>query len=487
MSPGEPLAEFVAYKYARLLLHAGKGDEAFVVLDKCLQAHPSGRFSHEARAARDRLAAMQKVDPKSVGLLLPLSGEFKAYGGPILRAVLLAAGGAGAGAPDLPGVEGSGSFSTSDGIAFKVMDTAGAAEKAAASLDELVMQRNVIAVIGPVFTGPASSAAVRASEIGLPIVTLSRKEGITETGPWVLRNCLTNSSQAEAVARIAVERMGVRTVAIMYPNSPYGVELANFFWDAAERFGAEVTGVEHYDPNQTTFTVEARKLVGKFFTDARRRDRDDEVVLPKWAEGMSGPRLERLKEKYKKSLPPVIDFEAIFIPDYHDKVSLVVPALAVEDIMFTNASKEDLKAAMKATGFKDIKTVQLLGGNGWDSPNLPERAGKFVDGSVFVDGFFAGSEGEETKRFVEEFKKLYGGEPGLLEAHAYDTARMIIDIIRKQNPKSRLAMRQALLAVKDFPGAAGRTSFQPNGEVKKELFVITVESGQLRELGRIVP
>jgi ABC-type branched-subunit amino acid transport system substrate-binding protein len=481
----EPLREFVIYKYARLLLHSGKLPEAYAVLGEYEVSFPTGRFASAARMELDRLASFQKVNTRSIGILLPITGEYKAYGEQIMRAIRLAISGRGADIADPAEEVTEGLYRTSDGISLHLRDTAGNPEKTAKAFEELVTRQNVIAVIGPVFTGPAAAAAGKAVEIGVPIITLSRKEGITDTGPWVFRNCLTNSAQGEGLARLAVERLGLKTFAIMYPNIPYGVELANYFWDAVDRLGGEVVGVEIYDSDQTTFTPQAKKLVGKFYIEARPKG---EVTLPKWAEGLSGPRLKKAMEKQKGMVPPQIDFAALFIPDYADKVSLVVPAIAVEDVMFSNATKADLENAQKATGFKDIKTVQLLGGNGWDSPNLPERAGKFVEGSIFVDGFFPGSEGEETRQFVEDFKRVYGGKvPGLLEAHAFDSARMLLDIIRRNAPKNRAGMRQALLSIKDFPGAGGKTSFMPNGEVKKELFVITVEGGTLKEMGRIVP
>jgi hypothetical protein len=55
-------------------------------------------------------------------------------------------------------------------------------------------------------------------------------------------------------------------------------------------------------------------------------------------------------------------------------------------------------------------------------------------------------------------------------------------------------MRAALLAVKDFPAASGRTTFMPNGEARKELFILAVEKAEksgerstIKELGRVVP
>ena len=46
--------------------------------------------------------------------------------------------------------------------------------------------------------------------------------------------------------------------------------------------------------------------------------------------------------------------------------------------------------------------------------------------AIFVDGFYAGSARPATKAFVEAFQKKYSARcPTILEASAYDAARMV--------------------------------------------------------------
>ncbi|NIQ94532.1 MAG: hypothetical protein GWN87_10185, partial [Desulfuromonadales bacterium] len=62
-----------------------------------------------------------------------------------------------------------------------------------------------------------------------------------------------------------------------------------------------------------------------------------------------------------------VDFDALFIPDYADRVGMIAPQLA----------------------YYGIEELPLLGINGWNSPDLLRVAGAFVEGAIFVDGFFA--------------------------------------------------------------------------------------------------
>src|SRR5262249_57777901 len=74
-------------------------------------------------------------------------------------------------------------------------------------------------------------AALVADELQVPILTLTRAGKITDFGPNVFRNMLTDAAQADALAQYATKVLGYKSFAVLYPNVPYGVDLANQFWD----------------------------------------------------------------------------------------------------------------------------------------------------------------------------------------------------------------------------------------------------------------
>ena len=113
------------------------------------------------------------------------------------------------------------------------------------------------------------NAALVAEELQVPLISLSRLPGVTGIGPYVFRNMVTNKQQAEALAEYAFTQLGAKRFAILHPNIGFGVELANDFWDAVERRGGTVQGIESYGHNQTTFATEVKKLVGRYYRDER--------------------------------------------------------------------------------------------------------------------------------------------------------------------------------------------------------------------------
>ncbi len=473
LSPQNPAWPIITFKLARIYNHLRDWNNLEQTLNRFLAEAPQHPFAPQARELLARATRRVEVRPDVVGVLLPMSGRYKPFGDAVLKGMQLALAGS--------------------RVELVVKDTQGEAAAAGAAVEQLAFDEGAIAAVGPLLSDDAKRAALVAEELQLPILTLTRTEGITEIGPHVFRNMLTNSAQARALADYAMGQKGMKSFALLYPNIPYGVELANGFWDEVVERGGQIRGAESYGHDQTTFTTEAKKLVGRYYLE----DRLDYVEGVREATEGAQDAFRRRKalEKLKGNLPPIIDFEAILIPDDWRRVSLVAPALAVEDIVTNACDPRELERIRKTTGREDLKTVTLLGTNQWSSPKgrsglpeLLERGGKFVTCSVFVDGFFVDSERPGTRRFVAAFRKANDGrDPGLLEAVGYDAGLMLRQVIEKQRPTSRAALRDALAGLKDFEGATGRTSFDDKREAQKPLFLIGIDSKGVTELEAPAP
>jgi ABC-type branched-subunit amino acid transport system substrate-binding protein len=375
-------------------------------------------------------------------------------------------------------------------VELLVKDTQGDPARAAAAVEELVFEDGAAAAIGPLFGDDSRRAAVVAQDLGLPLLTLTRNEDVTDIGPFVFRNMLTYSAEGRALAAWAIDVMGYKSFAVLYPNTPYGVEMTNDFWDQVAAHGAAVRGAESYANDQTTFTSEAKKLVGRYYLEDRTDYLEDAKAATKDAKDAF--RRRKALEKARKDLEPIVDFDALFIPDEWSRVGLIAPALAVEDIITNTCDAKEIEKLKKTTGKTDIHFVTLLGGQGWNSPKnaegvprLIERGGKFVLCSVFVDGFYAESSREATRRFVHAYTEAYpDATPLLLDAVAYDSARILRQVLESQTttPISREAVRASLAAVKGFEGATGTTTFNERREAEKPLFFLTVDPKGIREL-----
>jgi ABC-type branched-subunit amino acid transport system substrate-binding protein len=330
--------------------------------------------------------------------------------------------------------------------------------------------------LGPLFSEESLAAAVRAESYGLPMINLSRRDGIPQIGPSIFRLCLTPKQQAQAIGKLVFDVLGYKRFAVLYPNIAVGTELANLFWDEVEAHNGEIRGIESFDYDQTTFMTPIKKLVGRFNPEARG-DYYQALRAVYEDKSMKGIKKQRAHEQILKSLPPITDFEAIFIPANAKQVGYIAPALAFEDIILTTDPKE-LDKIEKTTGRKNLQPIRLIGTNGWNNPQTAERGGKYVEGSIFVDGFFAQDDDPQVQKFVRAFMDDNKREPALPDAQAYDAAALLKDALAK-NPTDRAELQKALASTKNFGGVTGKISFDQDGEAQKDLFYLTIEKGAI--------
>jgi branched-chain amino acid transport system substrate-binding protein len=463
--PGWPTLTF---KLARVYYHLRDWARLDETLRALLKEAPDSPWSAPARELLTRVSRRATVRPKAVGVLLPLSGKYKAFGEAALRGLQLS-------------VKGS-------DVELVVKDTQGDPVLTGTLLEQLAFDDGVIAIIGPLLTDDARRAALVAEELHVPLLALSRADGLTQIGPHIFHTMVTNAQQTDALVDYAMGTLGYKTFAVLHPNTPFGVELTNAFWDAVEKRGGQMRGVESYDHDQKTFTEDAKKLVGRYYLEDRA---DYYERVREIRDRNLDERHRRLAfEKARSGLDPIIDFEALLIPDSWQQVSLVAPALAVEDIVTNACDRKDLERIAKTTGKDKLKTVSLLGPSTWSSPKgasgdpmLLERGGKYVLCSVYVDGFFEGSERPATKAFVAAFREAHGGATvTLLDAVAYDTGALVRSVVDRQAPATRANFRDLLQGLKGFEGATGTISFDADREAQRQLFLLNITAKGVKEL-----
>jgi ABC-type branched-subunit amino acid transport system substrate-binding protein len=385
-----------------------------------------------------------KVDMTAIGCVLPLSGRYQAYGDRVLRGVVMAAQ----------------DFKNNGGdIQLIIKDSGGDPDLAVAAVRDLVLDSKVAAIIGPLSRVAAEAAAEEAQKLWVPIITLTQKEGVSDIGDYVFRYFVSNEQQTRALVEYAVLGLDYKRFAILYPDESYGTRLMNLFWDELERLGAEVRGIEAYDPSQTDFADQIKKLVGLYYP--RPEGEATDLIEGEKASKISPADLKgEVPEDQEEEEIPIVDFDAIFIPDGYSQVGLIAPQLA----------------------YHDVTGVKLLGTNLWNSQKLVEMAAPYLQDAVFVDGFFSGSSLPLTSQFVRSYEQTFGGKPGYPEAQAYDTMRLLIEGLRQPEVTSRPILRDALLGIQSLPGVAGTASVGPDGEVSKPPFLITIYRRRMEEI-----
>ncbi|PZE21384.1 ABC transporter substrate-binding protein [Paenibacillus xerothermodurans] len=88
-----------------------------------------------------------------------------------------------------------------------------------------------------------------------------------------------------------------------------------------------------------------------------------------------------------------------------------------------------------------------------------------------------------AKTFSDAWKQKSGHVPDDYEVRGYDVVYLIKAAIEKAGSLETEAVRKALLETKDFDGASGKLTYNPDGSIKKELYIMKIMNGK-NELDR---
>lgn len=401
-----------------------------------LEAQGDGEWASRSRDWIEQIDSIQRVNRKSIGVVLPLSGRFSQQGLRTLRGLQMGLG------PD---------------ISVAIMDSDSNPDQARKAVESLVREDQVIAIVGSLTSRTATSVASKASEMDVPSIALSQKSGLTEIGPLVFRNAMTSEMQVSHLVHHAMVNLGQRNFAILYPNDAYGVEFANLFWDEVLARGGQVVAAQIYKPGETDFRIPVRKLVQSFDLDFRREEY--RLRLKAWKETNKKPKAEIPEDL----LPPIVDFDALFIPDSVKALGQIAPMLS----------------------YAGIKNIKVLGTNLWNNEQIIKRAGTWSPQMLFVDGIaseeksFAGNSPQTP--FIRDYQSLFGENPGTFDYQGYDTGVLIRQVL-DQGIQSREEFARALSQIKSLQGSQGRFQINEEREVVRPIFSYGIQNNQIFRL-----
>lgn len=158
------------------------------------------------------------------------------------------------------------------------------------------------------------------------------------------------------------------------------------------------------------------------------------------------------------------DTQAIFVPGYYAEVGAIAQT----------AKRLDVK-------------LPLLGGDGWDAPDLFKIGGDALEGSYFSNHFALDTASPKAKTFVAAFTKEYGHAPTGLGALGYDAAAVLVDALSRATALTPAGIRDALAATKDFEGVTGKITIDENRNASKSAVVLKIEGGNAKFEATVAP
>lgn len=302
-------------------------------------------------------------------------------------------------------------------VQIVVWDTKGNPALAQQGVKELIEKEKVSALIGPLLSVDALHAATTAQQLQVPLILLAPQEKATAAGDFIFQHSLVPDEEVKNLVDKIIGA-GLKKFVVIYPQNRYGEQYKSLFAIYLQnRGGGKIIREVSYAPDIPDFLGITEQATQELKMD------------------------ERL---------------GIFIPDSYKQA-------------------EEMAASLDTLS---IKGPKLIGTSRWYHPQLLSTAAASLEGAILDTPFFAEAERGTTRQFVETYQKAYGGEPAWLEAFGYDSARMILFAYGTKSGESGIALRDALLAIQDFPSVVGPLSWNSNRISKWPLDFVTVKEGK---------
>lgn len=382
-----------------------------------------------------RVENFAKMNQKSIGVILPLSGEKKDYGERALLGI------------DTGLSEINSQLPEGEHFTLHIMDSEGSGAVGAYRVKDLIEKHSVGTIIGGLFSTEATKEYQEARKNGVLFISLAQIFLPKEEKDHLLLE-IPGSIESQVARVFSDEMLQVfgKNAAILYPQSQRGEAYVSEFWRRAQQSGVSVTGINHYDKNQTDYRDPVRNLLGLQNTRARKEELDLLSEIHALEDRRTIRRIQTLK--------PVLDFDWIFIPAYPKEALQIIPS-------FT---------------YFDAFNLKMVGGPSWRSRMLSRHSSKL--GKLF----FVGDDVRPvSKNFIQNFASKYKARPRLIEIRAYDSISILKNVFTEKKFETRDELDIHLRTQSEISGLTGSWYLDDSIWIKK-MSSLMLKSGKISNL-----
>lgn len=130
----------------------------------------------------------------------------------------------------------------------------------------------------------------------------------------------------------------------------------------------------------------------------------------------------------------------------------------------------------------------LLGGDGWDAPELWQLGGDSLNNSYITTHYSVEDPSPGIQSFVQDYKLRYQNlVPDAHAALAYDAARILFDAIKRAGATDSAQLREALAQTKEFDGVTGFISIDAQRNAVKPAVVLKLQDASYIYQEKIQP
>jgi branched-chain amino acid transport system substrate-binding protein len=299
-------------------------------------------------------------------------------------------------------------------IQIVVEDDQGEPNKAATVVTKLINQDKVIALLGEVASSNSLAAAPKAQEAKVPMISPS------STNP-------------------AVTQVGDYIFRVCFIDPFQGEVMARF---AANNLKAKRAAIL-YD-----FNSDYSRGLYQFFKRSFSAAGGQIVSEQSYTQG---------DRDFSGQLTAIraANVDVIYVPGYYGEVGVIA-----------NQTKQ--------LGIK----APLLGGDGWDAPQLWQLGGAALNGDYISNHYSVDDPSPAIQKFVTDYKGRYNILPDALAALGYDSMKVLADAIKRAGSTENAKLRDAIAQTQKFPGVTGQITIDTERNAVKPAVVLKLQNSK---------
>jgi branched-chain amino acid transport system substrate-binding protein len=147
--------------------------------------------------------------------------------------------------------------------------------------------------------------------------------------------------------------------------------------------------------------------------------------------------------------------DVIYVPGYYGEVGVIA-----------NQTKQ--------LGIK----APLLGGDGWDAPQLWQLGGAALNGDYISNHYSVDDPSPAIRKFVADYQARYNVQPDALAALGYDSMKVLADSITRASGTESAKLRDAIAATKNFAGVTGVITIDADRNAVKPAVVLKLQDSK---------
>lgn len=325
-----------------------------------------------------RIENSARINTSHIGIVLPLTGEKATFGQRALNGI----------------DTGLKALNINENVKIFPKDSVDSPARAAQAVVDLIREEKVAFIIGGLFPESAKAEYLEARKYGVLYISLSQinlpKE---EKNLHLIEIQGSIESQVQTLlSEEMIKKFGTR-IGVIFPDNEGGKAYVDEIWRKASQKNLQISSVAAFPKNVHDYRETAKLFLGLKYP--RERSEEFTILEDVYAEEKSSIRRVQV-------LPPVIDFDWVFIASYpHEAVQLI-----------------------STLGYYDANRIKIIGGPSWASRSMVKEQKNL--GTLY----FVGDDPKDiNQELLQKFQDMYGKPASLIELIAFEAMKVGSEVL----------------------------------------------------------